>query len=288
MDKPSNVVLKINLDILGPELKKIIFDSMEEFNMHFNALLPKKYDNSEIKNKFLGINIDKQHSTKAYELLQILVFSSLDPKEVCEIVFSNYLRIISNIDSEDEKYFVLSSVVIELGENIIRCYYSNLYVKYIEQVKTLGKTVLPFSEWFEQLDDFNKRFNKDSTLYAKLGGALIGILEIMDILRTEVESQSRNIKRINHVVIIPDRIKKHIKNNIVYTSPTKLPMIVKPKLHTSSKKGGYLLNDDLYTENLIIDKSRYRDFSKIMDNNVIYDMVNNLSSTPFKINEKVL
>lgn len=65
-------------------------------------------------------------------------------------------------------------------------------------------------------------------------------------------------------------------------------MIVKPKPQTSIQKKGYLLNDSTYSENLLIDKSRYRDFSVILENNVIYDMVNNLSSTPFKINVKVL
>lgn len=65
-------------------------------------------------------------------------------------------------------------------------------------------------------------------------------------------------------------------------------MLVKPKPYTPTQRGGYLLNDSTHYENLIIDKSRYRDFSVILENNIIYDMVNKLSFTPLKINVNVL
>lgn len=55
------------------------------------------------------------------------------------------------------------------------------------------------------------------------------------------------------------------------------------------KLGGYLLNDDKYKEELFIDKERYSLSSLVSkDNNNIYDMVNNISSMPFKINKDVL
>ena len=65
-------------------------------------------------------------------------------------------------------------------------------------------------------------------------------------------------------------------------------MIVKPKSYTENKLGGYLLNDDMYTENMIIDKVAYKHTSKILKDNIIYKTVNNMSSTPFKVNKDLL
>lgn len=177
-NRPENVVLQINLDVLGPDFKKILLESMNNFNMHFSKLLPEKPDISEIRNSISHISNESKTSNKAYELLQIIVLSSLSFKVVCGVVFSNYLRIISNIDNEEDKFHVLSNVVISIGEDIVRCYYSNLYSKYKKDVYPVDKNsdILSFTDWFNTLDDINKRLHKDSTLYAKIGGALLGIL----------------------------------------------------------------------------------------------------------------
>jgi len=75
----------------------------------------------------------------------------------------------------------------------------------------------------------------------------------------------------------------------------KLPMIVKPKKYeyieengviTPVKLGGYLTNDIDITEELIISKPTINKDS-YMTNKIIYDMVNNLSSIPYKINKQV-
>jgi DNA-directed RNA polymerase len=73
-------------------------------------------------------------------------------------------------------------------------------------------------------------------------------------------------------------------------------MIVKPKIFKKEKEnitdnieilGGYLLNDELYQENIIIHNSRLNKNSLILDKNIIYDTINNLSSVGYKINKDV-
>lgn len=70
--------------------------------------------------------------------------------------------------------------------------------------------------------------------------------------------------------------------------PTKLPMIVKPKSFTSKKLVVYLLNDINCREKLIIQKNFIKDKSYLKADNVVYNMINSISGTPYKINKELL
>lgn len=70
-------------------------------------------------------------------------------------------------------------------------------------------------------------------------------------------------------------------------------MVVQPKSYISSadgeyKLGGYLLNDVTYTDSIISDNWLLSAKSTILNNNIIFNMVNKLNSVAFSINEKVL
>lgn len=65
-------------------------------------------------------------------------------------------------------------------------------------------------------------------------------------------------------------------------------MIVKPKPYNKNSLGGYLLNDVNFREDLFIKKQGYGVNSELTDNNKIYNMINKISSTPFKINVALL
>lgn len=66
-------------------------------------------------------------------------------------------------------------------------------------------------------------------------------------------------------------------------------MIVKPKIYDDKTLGGYLLNDVEFKEELLISKKTFSFSSKLIkNNNNLLNMVNNLSSTPFKINTELL
>lgn len=67
-------------------------------------------------------------------------------------------------------------------------------------------------------------------------------------------------------------------------------MICKPKDYSKDKLGGFILNDDMYQENIIITNERLTLNSEnfvFLDKNIIYDTINNLSSIGYKINTDV-
>lgn len=88
------------------------------------------------------------------------------------------------------------------------------------------------------------------------------------------------------LVIFDDSLKSQISNRKIYAIPAKLPMIVKPKPHSTSNSGGYLLNDVNCHENLIIENRVFK--YKALFNEEICDMVNKISGTAFKINTMLL
>jgi DNA-directed RNA polymerase len=65
-------------------------------------------------------------------------------------------------------------------------------------------------------------------------------------------------------------------------------MIVKPKHYSKGELGGYLLNNVKYKEDLIIHKSTIKVVSYVKDDNIIYQMVNNISNVAYKINIDLL
>lgn len=64
-------------------------------------------------------------------------------------------------------------------------------------------------------------------------------------------------------------------------------MICVPKKYTDKTVGGYLLNEEKYVEGIFIDKKGYA-FPSQLENNDIYQMVNNIHSTPFKVNKDLM
>lgn len=71
----------------------------------------------------------------------------------------------------------------------------------------------------------------------------------------------------------------------------KLPMVCEPKEYVQTSKdiklGGYLLNDEVYTDELIKDKQGYGIKTKL-NSDLVFNMVNRFSKTPYKINIETL
>lgn len=89
-------------------------------------------------------------------------------------------------------------------------------------------------------------------------------------------------------VILPSKLLTDtITNKIVYNVPKKLPMLVVPKPSSKELLGGYLLNDVVNTDSIIIKKWSNKEHTIIKDDNVIYNIVNRVSSVGYKINKDV-
>lgn len=121
-----------------------------------------------------------------------------------------------------------------------------------------------------------------------MGCRILDILIHSDILKLnliktsnkEYPYQALQIKDIN---LMSTKTRQSIVN-----LPLKLPMICIPKAYGPNNLGGYLLKDDKFSEELLIEKKAYAITSVLSDNNKIYSMVNKISSTPFKINQPLL
>lgn len=84
-------------------------------------------------------------------------------------------------------------------------------------------------------------------------------------------------------IVVPD---KHFSVKTTIISPIRLPMIVPPKLYKKMNirvsLGGYLLNDVKYTDSFILTKNKQAKLPIIHENNLIYDVINNMNSVGFK------
>jgi DNA-directed RNA polymerase len=96
-------------------------------------------------------------------------------------------------------------------------------------------------------------------------------------------------KELNHSVFkLADEVKNAMPLNNVILAPLKLPMIIEPKSYDKDKLGGYLLNDVEYDDGIITKKIGLKEYSRILDNNIIYCSVNGMMKTAFKINKNLL
>lgn len=82
-----------------------------------------------------------------------------------------------------------------------------------------------------------------------------------------------------------------VRDNVT-SLPYKLPMIVKPRPYKLKNGelsyGGYLLNGEAFAESLIIPKPLYNVATRVEEPENILQMVNEMSSVPYKINTEVL
>lgn len=286
-NKPSPKVLNINLDVLSKELKQRILKAMDK---EFDPYLYKwvdllRSDSKNLKNSLHkdSTNVSKIERYEIYNnILTILTTFELDV--VKQLVFGHYLRLISNINNDNEDYHYTTRVCINLGKDIIKCYYRDLFNKYN---KNKGEDKISFSEWFKSLDYNIKSLHNNSKLELIIGTSLIDILERLFLISKDIVYSSNKNQQFN-VIVIPEDIKKLLDNKTIYSVTGKLPMIIPPKPYSRNKNGGYLLNGKAYDEKLIIDKTAYKTPSRISPVNIIYSMVNKLSSTPFKINVELL
>ena len=151
------------------------------------------------------------------------------------------------------------------------------------------KPVILFSEfkamWERDNPDFASKL--DDNFYVKLGCMIIDILEYTEMINKGLHKIEN--KKQEYIVRIAESDLLNVKKQPqIFNLPTKLPMVCIPKPYTSTSVGGYLFNDEKYFEGLFIDKKGYQCTSVLSNHNNIYDMVNKMNSTPFKINTDLL
>jgi DNA-dependent RNA polymerase len=282
--------LKIEKFLKNQYLESTLEKDLKIKDIDFKKLNTKLFKTLE-ENKDSLIKLFNNYKTdlsnKNKEDLSINLILNTSEEFFISIIFGRLLRILSNNERFNENTNSVN-VYIDLGEDLINNYLLYLY--------KLSKTKESFSIWKKSNKNMVEYF-KDSTVKLKLGSLLIEWLITLNLLEPKVITISRTEK--HNILIAGSNIKELLsKNNIpLLHLPNKLPMIVPPKPYKKIIKnnkeievlGGYLLNDIEYTDNLILNNWELAVETKILKKkNIIYDMVNNISSVAYKINTQVL
>ena len=246
MNKPDTKVININLDILTPKFKDIIIKAHENSKKYMSNL-KKTY-------QVLATEYSQDLSEESIDVLISNLLNSVKSKEIIAILLSYYLRIVSFKDIDDDNFSHLGRIVINLGRQVSVVFYRELYFEYKSTVEDT-KNLLRYKDWFKTLDKKTLFYHNNEELYATLGGRLIDILVVQDLLKKVYTYVSK--KKSLNTLEIPEKISGLLEKKTIYSSPPKLPMIVPPKAYNKNSNGGYLLNDDYYSDEIIIEKWAY-------------------------------
>jgi DNA-directed RNA polymerase len=285
--------------VIDWELITILINSRNDFNKLINNYKVK------IKGDIYSMALHENVYGKKDDIVKY-IFLNTSTDFIISISIGRVLRVISYhnfININNNKYLDVS---IELGKEIIENFLVNTYQN--QKDKNLSLESPPGSE--DENDDkkninfFNWKNNnkewvdtiEDSTLQFKIGNMLVNFLCELELLDWEIKTIEK--KKVN--ITIPG--KKIIQlignsnnkgNGKIIILPKKLPMVCKPKLYKWKKGkyiqlGGYLLNGEEKTDEIILPNYELKSKTTFADENIICDIVNQINSVSFRINKEVL
>ena len=259
----------INYNKINPFVIEILKRSIDE--------LSKLIDNY----RFNVINI--QNKTNIQDIVEYELLNNLSNDVIIEQLLGRLLRIISNHNLLN-KNTNCTELAYDLGDSLLYSFYSQKYKKF-NNSKEIG---------LQKFIDQNYSVLNDSITSAVknvIGFRLLNFLEEVKLIHSELYIKNKDEKI--HIYVGNNDVLENIGKsfgllNISY----KIPMIVPPKpyskVNDNNVLGGYLLNDREYVSPLIIKNNELREQSDILEENIIYNTVNQLSSVGYKINIPVL
>lgn len=211
------------------------------------------------------------------------IINKLENEKIVDLILYNFFKLVTYNNTDYENVNELK-LAIDFGSNICREYLVILYKQYLISNKNIQ-----FSMWKSQNEEIVQPFEDNTVLFDFIGTRLfVELLIQADLVHEEIIISKEEKNKQFKILSLNKEVLEIIDTNNLYVVPLKLPMIVEPKPYTSDELGGYLLNDVEKTENLLINKANYKKNSNIIKGNIIYDMVNNINKTSYKINEEVL
>jgi len=276
LNKPFSA---IDYSIINPKLSKLLLESKE--------LLIKLIINFKQEFKSSKSFKDSQIDLAQIELAKILV--EIKDTYTVSIMYGRLLKIISTYQRSEDSLNSMVDVSYNLGKDILNSYYYNKYLKsksnkYLKSKSNINK-IYHLSNWKSDNKMLVDKY-EDTTFIFNLGSILVGWLLTCDLLEKKTVTISKK-EKVN--ILLPvKRLIETISNNTVFNLPKRMPMLVPPKPYKKESLGGYLLNDELTTDSLLKPKRNNKELTTIKDDNVLYDLVNNISSVGYKINKDVL
>ena len=126
----------------------------------------------------------------------------------------------------------------------------------------------------------------NENFYLNIGSIVIHAMKFYDLV---INKLIRTGKQQNSIIVGSKVVQDILGNTVKPISiPLNLPMIVKPKKYGVRKLGGYLKNNIDYVEELFTNKQSQKGKSNVSSSSDLYDILNKMMQTPFKINVDLL
>ena len=205
----------------------------------------------------------------------------LDTDFILNLCLLHFIIISTYQDSEDKEKFYSINVAITIGKKMLNRYLYSIKCK-DEDFKDAS-----YSDWYKKkviTNDLLLHKTQDDQIIAMLGFSVIQILESCNMVTSVLIIKSKDEK---YYTLTVDKNLLDIREKSLVDFPLRLPMLVEPKPYNKGVLGGYLLNDVNYRQEIFIYKSNIKEKPIIKDKNVVYHMVNNVGSTPYKINTEL-
>lgn len=204
------------------------------------------------------------------------------------IMYGRLLNIISNNQLLNNKTYQVE-VTIDLGKEIVNNYTTGIYKK-IKQ----SNPNISYIQWKEENQEFIHQTNESQFLF-ELGNLLINFMIDLKLIKAEVKVLAKDDKK-SILVVGPALVKliPKLENSFsIQAIPNRIPMVCPPKIYKFKENkylelGGYILNGEEYTDEIILSNWELSSKSTFLGENDIIKMVNKINSVAFKINEKVL
>jgi DNA-dependent RNA polymerase len=294
-EKDDLLILGVNNSILSIELKKFCMDKSLDLNHSLNKL------NRMFKSK-KSVNKDLHKLKSSKTIMDFYlksIFNTVSNNCLIDSMLYIFLLVITYNNVNRKNGDSITSVTnngVKLGRLITDKYISELYKQYCKSNHNSTITYTKFREDILFVDlssksslgvKYYRSILFSDEFYLKIGTTLFEIMEACSLLHIKVIKTAKNESLA--ILKVSDEISSKLdtKNPILVT-PLNLPMIVKPKPYSNSEYGGYLLNDVEYNNSLILDKIGYDLPSKVVNNNIIYEVANNMMSSSFKVNKALL
>lgn len=203
-------------------------------------------------------------------------------KNLC---LSTTLLVYTYHNSDNDKNYASLPVSIKVAKKMFSFYINKLKDERFKETKSN----ITYRTWFNIWESENIKLSEcvNDNFYSLMGCKIIDILTHSDVLDM-VLKKTDNKEHPFHALEIRDKAPLSTeKRQKIFNMPTKLPMICPPKDYGVDKLGGYLLNDENFAEDLLVEKKAYAMTSKL-DGDSIYNMINSASKIPFKINQPLL
>ena len=284
---PDSFVLEMSVGIIAriiSNANKLEDDSISvNIFSHIGNIIISKYYYAKYK-KYLIQGIENYFNECIKYFDSIPLDNSLSQKTNYNELINNFFKTSNKLES----YELLRSAKNIIPQDII---------KGINLNNTEGILNYTLSDWKLDNKELIDIYETNSTLKNNIGAIIIEWCNEADLIQQSTISMARNEKR--NYILPSQTILKILDNNKDYTIkhlPLRIPMIVKPKPYGRNEingkikemLGGYLLNDEQFTDSIIIPNWELKKSSFIKDDNVIYNLVNNVNSVGFKINKDML